>query len=101
MLQFLTNIEIIVESVIVLIDDSHSSIGRRNFQYIQQMPLGAAKVVGFSVKDDAVGNEIEVVIATTNALVTQLQQVLVLVDHSKTESTIYADYELRERHSFM
>ena len=71
-LQFLTDIEIIVESVIVLIDDSHSSIGRRNFQYIQQMPLGAAKVIGFPVKDDTIRNKVEMILSSTDTLVAQL-----------------------------
>ena len=94
MLQFLTIIEIIVESVIVLIDDSHSSIGRRNFQNIQQMPLGAAKVVGLSVENDTIGNEVKVIIAASYALITLLQQVLVLVHLAQTEYPIYCYYEL-------
>ena len=53
--------EIIVKAIIVLIDYSHAAIGRRNLQNLQQMPFRFAKVIGFSVKDDAVGNEVSVV----------------------------------------
>ena len=49
-LQFFTDIEIVVKSIIVLIDDAHAAIGRRNFQPIQQMPFGTAKVMDFPTK---------------------------------------------------
>ena len=97
-LKFLADVEIIVEAVIVLINDSHTTIGRRNFQYLQQMPLGAAKVIGFPVEDDAVGNKVEVILATTDALITRLQQVLMLIHHSQPEGSIHADYKLGKRH---
>jgi hypothetical protein len=38
------DIEIIVEAIVILIDDTHAAIGRRNFQDLQQMPFGAAKL---------------------------------------------------------
>ena len=50
-LQFFADVEIIMESIIVFIDDAHATIGWGNFQHIQQMPLGTAKIVGFPVKD--------------------------------------------------
>jgi len=62
------------------------------------MPLGTAKVLGFPVKDDAVGNKVEVIVAATDALVTRLQQVLMLVYHSQSEGAIHADYELGQIH---
>ena len=34
-LQFLTDVEIIVEAIIILIDDAHAAIGGRNFQHLQ------------------------------------------------------------------
>ena len=97
-LKFFADIKIIVETVIVLIDDSHATISRWNLQHLQQMPLGPSKVVGFPVEDDAVGNKVEVIISTTDALVTRLQQVLMLVYHSQSEGAIHADYELGQSH---
>ena len=41
-IQFLADVEIIVESVIVLVDDTHASIGRRNLQDFEQMPFGTS-----------------------------------------------------------
>jgi hypothetical protein len=35
------------------------------------------------------------IIATTNALVTRLQQVLVLVNHAETENTVHGNDKLR------
>ena len=70
----------------------------KNFQHLHQMPLGATKIVGFPVENDAVGNKVEVVVPTSDALVTRLQQVLMLVHHSQTECTIHADYELGQCH---
>ena len=92
--QFFTDIKIIVKTVIIFVDYTQSSIGRRNLQRFQQMPLWTAKVVGLPVEDNAVGNEIKRVIATTNALVTRLQQMLVLVDLTKTEIAIHSDDKL-------
>ena len=50
------------------------------------------------VEDDAIGNKVKVIVSATDALVTRLQQVLMLVDHSQTESTIHTNYKLGERH---
>ena len=58
-----------------------------------------AKVVGQPVEDDAVGNEIKRVIATADTLVTRLQQVLVLVDLTKTEIAIHCNDKLGEVHA--
>ena len=97
-IQFFADIKIIMETVIVLIDDAKATIGRGDFQRIHQMPLGASKIVGFPVKDDTVGNEVEGIIATTNALVAWLQQVLVLVNHAQTEGAVHRDDKLGELH---
>ena len=59
------------------------------------MPSRTTNIIRFPVKDDTVGNEIKRVIAATNALVTRLQQVLMLVDLTKTEIAVHSDYELR------
>ena len=93
--EFLADVEIIVKAVIVLIDDAHAAIGRRNLQNLQQMPFRFAKVIGFSVKDDAVGNEVKVIVAATDTLVAWLQQMFMLVDHAKTEIAVHCNYKLR------
>jgi hypothetical protein len=36
------------------------------------MPLGAAKVIGFPVKDDTIRNKVEMIISSTDTLVAQL-----------------------------
>ena len=46
------------------------------------------------------GNEVEGIIATTNALVTRLQQVLVLVTHAETDVPVHRDDKLRQVHSY-
>ena len=80
--QFITDVEIIMEIVIVLIDDSHTPIDRRHLQYVYQMPLGLTVIVGRPVKDDMVGSVVEMVIPPTDALIAWLQQVFMLVDHA-------------------
>ena len=59
------------------------------------MPLGTAKVVGFPVEQNAVGGIVEMVIAATDALIFWLQQVFMLIDHTKTEISIHCDDKLR------
>ena len=44
-LQFFTDTEIIVESVIIDIHQAHSPVGRWHFQGVEQMPFGTAKIV--------------------------------------------------------
>ena len=44
--------------------------------------LSCQKTGACVIKDDNVRNKIKVIVAATNALVTWLQQVLVLVDHT-------------------
>ncbi len=44
-LQFLADIEIIMKAIVIFIDDTHTTIGRRDFQYLQQMPFGPTKIV--------------------------------------------------------
>ena len=64
------------------------------------MPLGTAKVVGFPVEQNAVGGIVEMVIAATDALVTGLQQVFMLIDHAETKIAVHCDDELGECHTF-
>ena len=72
-IQLLADVEIIMEAIIIRIDDSHATIRRRYFQCFQEMPFGATKIVGFPVKEDAVGNKVKMVVPTADALVTPLQ----------------------------
>jgi hypothetical protein len=58
------------------------------------MPFGTAKIVGLSVENDTIGNEVKVIIAASYALITLLQQVLVLVHLAQTESTVHTDDKL-------
>ena len=58
------------------------------------MPFRSAEVVGFPVEQDAVGNIVKVIIATTDALIARLQQVFMLIDHAETEHTVHCDDEL-------
>ena len=95
-LKFFADVEIIVETIIILIDYAKATIGRRDFQRIQEMPLGASEVVGLPFKDDAIGNEVEGIIATTNALIARLQQMFMLVDHAKAEVAFHCDDKLGE-----
>ena len=99
--QFLTDVEVIMETVVVLVNNPKTTIGRGDFQHIQQMPLGTAKVVGLSVENDAIGNKVKMIISSTNTLITRLQQVCVLVHLTQTESTVNTDYKLGKRHSLM
>ena len=64
------------------------------------MPFRSAEVVGFPVKQDAVGGVIEMIIAATDALIARLQQVFMLIDHAETEHTVHCDDELGECHTF-
>ena len=64
----------------------------------QEMPFGATKIVGFPVKEDAVGNKVKVIVPTADALVPRLQQMLMLVDHTEAETTVHCYDELRESH---
>ena len=59
------------------------------------MPFRFAKVVGFPVEQDAVGGIVEMIIAATDALIARLQQVFMLIDHTKTEISIHCDDKLR------
>ena len=58
------------------------------------MPSRTAKVVRFPVKDDAVGNEIERIVATADTLIARLQQVFMLVDHAKAKCSVHCDDKL-------
>ena len=69
-LKFIADVEIIVEAIVVLIDYSHATIGRWNLQNLQQMPFRFAIVIGFSVKNDAIGNKVEMIVAASYALIT-------------------------------
>ena len=89
-----------METVIIRIDDLHTSIGGRNLRCFQQMPLGTAKVVGLPIEKDAVGSIVEMILAATDALIARLQQVFMLIDHAETEYTVHCDDELGECHTF-
>ena len=52
----------------------------------------------FSVKDNLIGDVVELVVAATNALVTWFQQVLVHFHHSETEKALHCDDELWQFH---
>lgn len=65
------------------------------------MPAGRAIVVGFPVEDDDLGNVIEVVVTTTDALVTWHQQVFMQVDHVETEIAVHGDNKLGLCHIIM
>jgi hypothetical protein len=58
------------------------------------MPLGFAEIVGATVKDDTVRNEIERIVTAADTLITGLQQVFMLVDHAETEHSIHRDDKL-------
>ena len=45
--------------------------------------------------DDAVGNIVKAVVASTDTLVSWLQQMPVLVHHTEAKHTIHRDYEFR------
>ena len=64
------------------------------------MPLGFAEVVRGTVKDNTIGGIVKVIVATADTLVARLQQVLMLVNHAKTEVAIHRDYELGECHTY-
>jgi hypothetical protein len=59
------------------------------------MPFGTAKVVGFPVEYDTVGNKVKAVIPTADTLVARLQQVFVLMHHTQAEHPILGDDKLR------
>ena len=92
--QFIGDVEIIVEAIIVLIYYPKSAIGGGDFQRVYQVPLGTAKIIGFPVEDDAVGHEIDVIVTAANALVTRLQQMLMLVDHAHPKIAVNCDDKL-------
>jgi hypothetical protein len=47
------------------------------------------------------GSVVKVIVSPTDALVTRLQQVLMLINHPKAEVAIHCDDELRKCHSSM
>ena len=44
--QFLADIEVFVETIVVLVDEAHATIDRRHKQGVEQMPLGTTEIVG-------------------------------------------------------
>ena len=53
----------------------------------------APEVIRCTVKHQTIACPIELIITAANALVTRLQQILVLVDHTQTEITAHCYYE--------
>ena len=86
-------------AVIILIDETETAIDGRDVEGVQQMPLGSAEVVGETMKQEAVGDIVKLIIATPETLVSRLQEVFVLIDHAQTENALHGDDELRLQHS--
>ena len=55
------------------------------------MPFRTAKVIGFPIENDTIGNKVEVVLSTADALVTRPQQVLMLIHHTEAKVAVHRD----------
>ena len=90
-LQLLTDVEIIMETIIVFVDKSQAPISRWNAEHFQQMPFWTAKIVGLPVENKTLRGVIDIIIPAAYTLVAWLQQILMLVDHSQTEKPVDRD----------
>ncbi len=93
-IQFIADIVIFVEVIIIDIHDAKASICFRNFQQIEQVPAWPSEIIRCSIKNEAVACPIELVVSTAYALVISNQQVFMLVDHAKTEISVHCNNEL-------
>ncbi len=92
--QFIADVEIIMDIVIVEIDDAHTPISRRHFERLQHIPVRAAVIVRSAVEDNPVRCIVDVVIPAADALVTGFQKVFMHVDHSHAEIAVHSDDKL-------
>ena len=92
--QFLTNIEITEVAVVGDVYDAESPIDRRHHQRVKQVPLRFAEIIGITVENDTVRNEIKRIVAAAYTLVAQFQQILMLIDHAEAEHTVDSNDKL-------
>ena len=71
-----------MEVIIVYIDDAESTIRRRHFQRIEQVPARTSEVIRCTVKQQAVACPVKLIVPATYALVIPYQQILMLIYHT-------------------
>ena len=97
-IQFIADIVILMEVIIIDINDAKASICFRNLQCIEQVPAWPSEIIRCTIQDKAVACPIELIVSTAYALVVANQQVFMLIDHSHTQVAVHRYDKFRMLH---